>query len=75
MTTAHAGDGALLPELEAIAAAAHDRLHAQAGEDLSAAQEAQRRVGETARAAITAGAPSPRSPTRSGAVSCAHGKR
>jgi hypothetical protein len=52
MTTAHAGDGALPPELEAIAAAAHDRLHAQAGEDLSAAQEAQRRVGEAARAAI-----------------------
>ena len=56
MTTAHTGDGVLPPELEAIAAAAHDRLHAQAGQDLSAEQDAQRRVAEAAGAAITAGA-------------------
>jgi DNA-binding NarL/FixJ family response regulator len=56
MTTGHTGDGALPPELEAIAAAAHDRLHAQAGQDLPAEQDAHRRVAEAASAAITAGA-------------------
>jgi DNA-binding NarL/FixJ family response regulator len=56
MTTAHTGDGALPPELEAIASAAHDRLQAQTGEDLSAVQGAQRRVAESASAAIAAGA-------------------
>ena len=48
--------GVLSPELEAIAAAAHDRLRAEAGEDLAAAGEAQRRVAEAASAAIAAGA-------------------
>jgi DNA-directed RNA polymerase specialized sigma24 family protein len=52
MTTVHA---ALSPELEAIATASHDRLHAQAGQDLSAEEAAQRRVGEAASAAIAAG--------------------
>jgi DNA-binding NarL/FixJ family response regulator len=56
MTTAHTLDAALSPELEAIAAAAHDRLQAQAGQDLSAQQAAQRRVAEAASAAIAAGA-------------------
>ena len=56
MTTDHTADGALSPELEAIAAAAHDRLTAQAGEDLSAIEEAERRVAEAASAAIAAGA-------------------
>jgi len=40
MTTAHALDDALSPELEAIAAAAHDRLQAHAGQDLSAQEAA-----------------------------------
>jgi hypothetical protein len=35
MTTGHTGDGALPPELEAIAAAAHDRLHALMSERLA----------------------------------------
>jgi hypothetical protein len=48
MTTAHALDDALSPELEAIAAAAHDRLQAHAGQDLSAQEAAQRRVAEAA---------------------------
>ena len=56
MTSTQAGDGVLSPELEAIAAAAHDRLRADAGEDLAAAGEAQRRVAEAASAAIAAGA-------------------
>jgi DNA-binding CsgD family transcriptional regulator len=56
MTTDRTADGALSPELEAIAGAAHDRLHAQAGEDLSAIEEAGRRVAEAASAAIAAGA-------------------
>ena len=47
---------ALSPELEAIAAAAHDRLQAQAGQDLSEQEAAQRRVAEAASAAIAAGA-------------------
>jgi DNA-binding NarL/FixJ family response regulator len=55
-TTAHAPDDALAPELEAIAAAADDRLQAQAGQDLSAHEAAQRRVAEAASAAIAAGA-------------------
>jgi len=36
MTVERTADGTLSPELEAIAAAAHDRLRAQAGADLSA---------------------------------------
>src|ERR1035438_575984 len=54
MTTAHALDDALSPELEAIAAAAHDRLQAQSGQDLSAQEAAQRRVAEAASAASAA---------------------
>jgi DNA-directed RNA polymerase specialized sigma24 family protein len=56
MTTDRHADGALSPELEAIAAAAHDRLHAQAGQDPSAIDQAARRVADAASAAITAGA-------------------
>ena len=56
MTTDHAADRALAPELEAIAAAAHDRLHAQGGEDLPAIEEAGRGVTQAASAAIAAGA-------------------
>ena len=56
MTTDQTPDEALSPELEAIAATAHDRLHAQAALDLSAEQEAQQRVAAAASAAITAGA-------------------
>ena len=56
MTSTQAGDGVLSPELEAIAGAAHDRLRAEAGEDLAAAGEAQRHVAEAASAAIAAGA-------------------
>ncbi len=42
--------------LEAIAQAAHDRLHAEAGENPATTSEAQRRVADTASAAIAAGA-------------------
>jgi hypothetical protein len=56
MTTDRTADGALSPELEAIATAAYDRLKAQAGEDPSAIDHAGRRVAEAASAAITAGA-------------------
>jgi DNA-binding NarL/FixJ family response regulator len=56
MTTTHTAHGALSPELEAIATAAHDRLHAQTGQDLSTIEEAERRVAEAASAAIAAGA-------------------
>jgi hypothetical protein len=56
MTSTQVGDGALSPELEAIATAADDRLRADAGQDLAAASEAQRRVAEAAGAAIAAGA-------------------
>jgi len=56
MTSTQAGDGVLSPELEAIAAAAHDRLSADAGEDSAAVTDAQRRVAEAASAAIAAGA-------------------
>jgi hypothetical protein len=53
MTTAHALDDALSrPNWRAIAAAAHDRLQAQAGQDLSAKETAQRRVAEAASATI-----------------------
>ena len=55
MSTAQS-EAALPAELEAIASAAHDRLHAQAGQDLSAQEAAQRHVAEAASAAITAGA-------------------
>ena len=54
MTTDHTAEGALSPELEAIATAAHDRLHAQAGQDLSA--ERGRRNDASPRP------PAPRSP-------------
>ena len=64
MTTGHTGDGALPPELEAIATAAHDRLHAQAGQDLPAEQDAplqdrRRRTGVdgTVRAILSRGTP------------------
>ena len=56
MTTDQNADRALPPELEAIAAAAHDRLTAQAGHDLSALDQAARRVAEAASAALAAGA-------------------
>jgi hypothetical protein len=56
MTSTHAGDGVLSPHLEAIAAAAHDRLRADAGEDVAAVTDAQRRVAEAASVAIAAGA-------------------
>ena len=56
MRTDRTADGALSPELEAIATAAHDRLNAQAGEDLSAIDQAGRRVADAASAAIAAGA-------------------
>ena len=41
-------EGALPAELEAIASAQHDRLHAQAGPDLSAQEAAQRHPGDRA---------------------------
>ena len=56
MTTDRTADRALSSELEAIAAAAHDRLHAQAGDDLSDLDQAGHRVAEAASAAIAAGA-------------------
>jgi hypothetical protein len=56
MTSGQVGGGVLSPELEAIATAADDRVRAEAGEDLTAAGEAQRRVAEAASAAIAAGA-------------------
>ena len=56
MTTDRTADGALSPELEVIATAAHDRLQAQAGEDPSGIEDAGRRVAEAASAAIAAGA-------------------
>jgi DNA-binding NarL/FixJ family response regulator len=56
MTSGQAGAGVLSAELEAIATAADDRVRAEAGEDLHAAGEAQRRVGEAASAAIAGGA-------------------
>jgi DNA-directed RNA polymerase specialized sigma24 family protein len=55
MSSTHTQDVVLSAELEAIAAAAHDRLRAEAGEDLPGAGDAQRRVAEAASAAITAG--------------------
>jgi hypothetical protein len=55
MSTAQS-QAALPAELEAIASAAHDQLHAQAGQDLSAQEAAQRHVAEAASAAITSGA-------------------
>lgn len=51
MTPDRTAAGALSPELETIAAAAHDRLHAQAGADLSAVDQAARRVADAASAA------------------------
>ena len=53
MSTAQS-QAALPAELEA--SAAHDRLHAQAGQDLSAQEAAQRHVAEAASSAITASA-------------------
>jgi hypothetical protein len=55
MSSTHTQDVVLSAELEAIAAAAHDRLRAEASEDLTGAGDAQRRVAEAAGAAITAG--------------------
>jgi hypothetical protein len=52
MTTDQPADGALSPELEAIATAAHDRLKAQAGQDLSAVDDAGRRVADARLSAI-----------------------
>ena len=52
MTTDQTADGALSPELEAIATAAHDRLKAQAGQDLSAVDDAGRRVADARLSAI-----------------------
>ena len=49
MSTAQS-EAALPAELEAIASAAHDRLHAQAEQDLSAQEAAQRHVAEAASA-------------------------
>jgi len=54
MTSIQTPDGVLSPELEAIAAAAHDRLRADAAEDLGAADEAQQRIAQAATAAIAA---------------------
>ena len=71
MRTDRTADGALSPELEAIATAAHDGLKAQAGEDLSAIDQAGRRVAEAASAAIAAGPASPRSPTPNTPANCA----
>ncbi len=56
MSSTQTGDGVLSPELEAIATAAADRLRADAGDDLTAAGEAQRHVAEAASAAIASGA-------------------
>jgi DNA-directed RNA polymerase specialized sigma24 family protein len=56
MTSTQTTDRVLSAELEAIATAAHDRLHAEAGEDVAAAAEAQRRLAEAATAAIATGA-------------------
>ena len=56
MSSSHTGDGVLSPELEAIAAAASDRLRAQAVEDVQVAGDAQGRVAQAASAAIAAGA-------------------
>jgi hypothetical protein len=56
MTIDHTADTALSPEFEAIAAAAHDRLTVHAGQEVSATEEAARRVAEAASAAI---APAP----------------
>lgn len=56
MTTDQTADGALSPELQAIADAAHDRLHAQTGQDPSAIDQTARRVADAASAAIATGA-------------------
>ena len=76
MTTDHTGDGALPPELEAIAAAAHDRLHAQAGAGSIRSEEAARRVAEAAerRDRRRRGARA-RSPTPSATASSAPARR
>ncbi len=44
MPTNHSTEPQLAPVLEAIAQAAHNRLHAEAGENPATASEAQRRV-------------------------------
>jgi DNA-directed RNA polymerase specialized sigma24 family protein len=56
MTSSQTADTTLSPELEAIAAAAHDRLRAEADGDAHTTSEAQRRVADAASRAITAGA-------------------
>ena len=63
MRTDRAADGALAPELEAIATAAHDRLKAQAGEDLSAIDQAGR---ASPRPPVPPAPASPRSRIRTG---------
>src|SRR5512140_2851816 len=55
MSSNHTGDAVLSPELEAIAAAAHDRLRAEADDDLHTAGDAQRCVAEAASAAMMTG--------------------
>ena len=71
MTTDHTADGALSPELEAIAAAAHDRLTRRPARTYPLSTRPGRRVAEAASAAIAAGAASARSPTPNATASCA----
>ena len=56
MPTRHNTDQPTSPELDAIATAAADRLHAQAGEDNDALADHSQRVADAASAAIRAGA-------------------
>jgi DNA-binding NarL/FixJ family response regulator len=56
MTSSQTTDATLSPELEAIAAAAHDRLRAEADSDVHTTGAAQRRVADAASRAIAAGA-------------------
>ena len=74
MTTAHTADGALSPELEAIATAAHDRLDAQTGQDPSTIEEAERRVTEAARPPSPPARASARSPMRNAPATSAPAK-
>jgi hypothetical protein len=56
MSAIQTADEALAPELEAIAAAAAERVHAEARGDHAGAEQAQARVARAAGAAIAAGA-------------------
>lgn len=56
MSAIQTADETLAPELEAIAAAAAERVHAEARDDRAAAEQAQARVAQAASAAIAAGA-------------------